>query len=387
VTSSSEPLPPPQPRRTPLEARSLITQIAVFALCLGALAAVGLTTVSNLRARGIPFGFDFLFDRAGFTVAETVLPYDPANTNAWAIIVGVGNTLFVSILVALASTVLGTGLGIGRLSQNPLVAGFAQVWIEGVRNTPPILLLIFLYTMWWTLFPAGEVVQLAPGVLASIRGVATPSLHGPGYAVPALLIGASCLVVLITRSLAGDRVSLRDRATFIPAALVLTAGAALAMAAPQINVDWPARAGADIIGGLSLTPELFTIVFGLTLYTTGFVAEIVRGGLEAVPRGQWEAARALGLRSNTTLRRVIIPQMMRMIIPPMTSQYINVIKNSTLALAIGYTDFMTIMGTMINKTNHAVEGTGLIIAIYLLINLGASILLDRYNRRAAIRER
>lgn len=376
-----------QTRRKPLTLRGLITQVAMFALCLAAVAALSLTTASNLQVRGIPFGFNFLFDRAGFTVAETLLPYEPANSNLWAIIVGVGNTLFVSILVAIASTVLGTGLGIGRLSQNPLVTGFAQVWIEGVRNTPPILLLIFLYTMWWTLFPAGEVVQLAPGVLGSIRGVAMPSLDGPWFAAPAALLGGSCLVVLIARGLAGGRVGLRDRATFILALVVATASGALAMAAPKTSVSWPSRSGADINGGLSLTPELFTIVFGLTLYTTGFVAEIVRGGLEAVPRGQWEAARALGLRSSDTLRRVIIPQMMRMIVPPMTSQYINVVKNSTLALAIGYTDFMTIMGTMINKTNHAVEGTALIIGVYLFINLGASVLLDRYNRRAAIPER
>ncbi|MCI3132837.1 ABC transporter permease subunit [Phenylobacterium aquaticum] len=367
--------------------------LGVQALALGLAAAVLVvvvwTTASNLAARGIPLGADFLLDRAGFTVSETLLPYTPDDSNLWAIVVGVGNTLFVSALVSLASTLLGTLLGVARISDNPLVSGLALLWIEGVRNTPPILLLIFLYTLWWQALPATGVLHPLPGVLASLRGVAIPALifPWPPTTMLAALLAAGALVAT-AGGLAGrfgrDR---RRWALTVAALLVLTLAVAAAAARRGFAVNLPQAAGADFRGGAVITPELFTILAGLTLYTTGFIAEIIRTGVNAVPRAQWEAARALGLSPPNVLRLVVLPQMLRVILPPMTSQYINVVKNSTLALVVGYTDFMTVMGTVINKTSHAIEGTLVIVGVYLTINLAMSATLNWYNGQLAVKER
>lgn len=373
------------PKRARRPRGPMLAQAGVLALVLAALAFVGLTATANLKARGIPLGLDFLADPAGFSVAETVLPYSSADPVAWAITVGVGNTLFVSALVIAFSSVLGLLLGVARLSENPLVAGLAKVWVEGVRNTPPILMLIFVYTIWWQLAPADRAVAALPGTLVSIRGLAVPALATPWSAGVLALAG---LLGVLTAGLvlAGATPSRARRAA--AAVLGLATVALLALTADgAFAVNLPTASGSDITGGARLTPELFAILFGLTLYTTGFIAEIVRGGINGVPGGQWEAARALGLGPVSVLRLVVLPQTLRLIVPPMTSQYINVIKNSTLALAVGYTDFLTIMGTVINKTSHAVEGTMIIILVYLAINLSLSAVLNWYNRRVAIEER
>lgn len=381
-----------RPPRPPTPIAAVAAQAGALAAVIALLALIVLTTGANLRARGIPLGLDFLTDAAGFSVAETVIAFEPDDSVLWAIGVGIGNTIYVSVLVILAATVLGLMLGIARLSDNPLVAGLARVWVEGARNTPPILMLIFIYTLWWQVLPSDRVLTLAPGVLASIRGLAIPAVTLP-WSGPALWTG----LVLATAAFGTALVVVR-RATTDPrrrkTALIVTAGVIVAtalgaalMAGGGFALTLPRQDGLSIAGGAILTPELFTILFGLTLYTTGFVAEIVRGGVNAVPHGQWEAARALGLGTPAALRLVIIPQMMRVVVPPMTSQYINVIKNSTLALAVGYTDFLTIMGTVINKTSHAVEGTLIIILVYLAINLSLSAVLNWYNRHVAIAER
>jgi general L-amino acid transport system permease protein len=376
------------PALTPPDFKGLAVQAAAVALVLLLAAIIVATTAANLRARGIPLGIGFLFDRAGFSVAETLLPYDPGDSTLRAIAVGVANTLYVSLVVAAASTGLGTLLGIARLSDNPLAAGLAKAWVELVRNTPPILLLIFIYSLWWRLLPTETALHPMPGVLASIRGLGVPRLGLPWSASELVGLAALGGVLLWAALAAPGSLTAVSRPVRLGGALVLLAAAAFALGAGgAVTVAMPRAQGADILGGAILTPELFTILFGLTLYTTGFVAEIVRGGINAVPKGQWEAARALGLSEAATLRRVILPQMLRVVIPPMNSQYINVVKNSTLALAVGYTDFLTIMGTVINKTSHAVEGTVIIVLVYLGINLTLSALLNAYNRRVAARER
>lgn len=389
VLNANLPLAPAKP---PVNLRSVAAQLVALGVVAALLAVIVATTAANLRARGIPLGLEFLSDRAGFTVAETLLPYHPDDSAMWAIVVGIGNTLLVSVVVAFASTVLGTLLGIARLSENPLVAGLARVWVEGVRNTPPILLLIFLYTMWWQVIPANKAVRLVPGTLATIRGLAIPAVVSPWH--PLTILAA---LTLASVAFAGGAHAVRRLDLTIPRrvgqilAVATTVGLvaliAVAVSGQYISISFPRSSGMDIVGGAILTPELATILFGLTIYTTGFVAEIVRGGINAVPHGQWEAARSLGLARPQTLRLVIIPQMMRTIVPPMTSQYINIVKNSTLALAVGYTEFLTIMGTMINKSSHAVEGTVIIIAVYLTINLSMSAVLNWYNYRVAARER
>lgn len=295
-----------RPARPPQDVRRLAVQGSAVALAAAVLVLVAVTTTSNLQARGIPVGFEFLGDRAGFKIADTVLPFSAEDSYLRAIVVAVANTLFLSVLVCLFATVIGAALGIARLSANPLVSGLSAAWVEAVRNTPPVLLLIFLYAAWSQVAPVEGSQPLLPGIALSIRGLT--------------------------------------------------------------------------VAGARLTPEFATVTVGLTLYTAGFIAEIVRSGIRAVPRGQWEAGRALGLREGQILARVIAPQMLRVIVPPMASQYINTVKNSTLAIAVGYSEFMTVMGTVINRTNHALEGTLIIVGVYTALNLGLAAVLEGVNR-------
>ena len=378
-----------RPAPAPLDIRAIGFQVAAVGASLAVALLIIATTVTNLTARGIPIGFDFLTSRAGFTISESLLPYSPDDSNLWAIFVGIGNTIFASAIVILISTFAGTLLGVARLHENPLVSAFARVWIETARNTPLLLLLLFVYTIWWTL-PGDTGRPLVPGVYASMRGVIIPWFTLPWSASVSALAAVGCGAVLfaVRRAAAREQARTGRRPHYMLGAMLAVAALVLIAGLTGVAaVDWPRRDQGHINGGLTLTPEAATIFVGLIFYTTGFIAEIVRSGINAVPAGQWEAARALGLSPGRVLRLVIIPQMMRVIVPPMTSQYINVVKNSTLAIVVGYSDFMVIMGTVINKTSRAVEGTAIIIVVYLAINLSLSAVMNVYNRRVAIKER
>lgn len=377
------------PPREPLNLRELGIQVGAVGIAVVIAGMVIATTIGNLEARGIPIGFDFLQGRAGFTIAEALLPYSPDDSNLWAIAVGIGNTVAVSLLVIFLATITGTLLGIARLSDNPLVAFFAKVWVEAARNTPLLLLLLFVYTIWWTL-PADFGGEVMPGVYASMRGLVVPWFDAPWDERSTAFGVFGIILALIAARIAATRAGRASGRR--PAYVLATAGASgaivlLAFLLTGGAVEWPQAGETGVVGGVTLTPETATLLLGLVFYTTGFIAEIVRSGINAVPKGQWEAARALGLPNRRILRLIIIPQMMRVIVPPMTSQYINVVKNSTLALAIGYSDFMVVMGTVINKTSRAVEGTTIIIIVYLAINLSLSSVMNAYNRRVMIKER
>jgi general L-amino acid transport system permease protein len=365
--------------------RNLVYQALALSLVLGVVAAITLTTIANLENRGISLGLTFLSDRAGFTLSETWLPYSPDDTNAYALAVGVGNTLVVTVLVAMLSTLLGGALGVLRISDNPLSAGFARSWVEFSRNTPPILLLLFLYSLLGQVLPVDSAASLGGSAYLSLRGLAIPVLDLGGRGIWlffALLGGLGGFV------LAGHLASERQKRTgtrppwqAITAAAIAALMAVLAVAlGPDLKMDWPTADGPDILGGFVVSPEFFTLIVGLSIYTSGFIAEIVRTGLQSITRGQWEAAFALGLTRSQALRLVIIPQMFRVIIPPMNSQYVNIVKNSTLVIAIGYADFMVTAGTMINRTSRAVEGTILIILVYLCINLTISWVMNKINQ-------
>lgn len=372
--------------------RNLAYQALALLLLFGMVALVVVTASTNLADRGIETGSEFLGDRAGFTLAETWLPYSPDDSNLWAIFVGIGNTLAIATLVALFSTFLGLFLGIARISDNPLASGIARSWVEIARNSPPILLLLFLYSFVAKILPAADATQMLPHILVSQRGFAFPWPTFPvsdHWLALGSVLGAG---LVFAASKAAKRRHLRSgkKPAWTAWAAMLFAGAVfagLAMTGDGIGVDFPVAHGPDMEGGLILSPEFFSLIVGLTFYTTGFVAEIIRTGLISVPRGQWEAGYSLGLSRWRTLRLVIIPQMLRVIIPPMNSQYINIVKNSTLVIAIGYADFMVVMGTMINKTSHAIEGTLIIIATYLAINLSLSAVMNRLNRAVQVTER
>jgi general L-amino acid transport system permease protein len=370
--------------------------IALQGLLIVAVALVGYvlvtSTVTNLKARGIPLGFDFLFRPSNFTISETLLPFSPRDPNWWAIVVGIVNTLFVSVVVIAMSSILGLFVGIGRLSSNPLVSGTARVWVEIARNTPVIILLIFLYSLWWKILPPfRDAFHPFPGVYLSLRGLVLPKARFD-LSLTAWLIPLAALMATVAAHMLASRVQ-HDTGRRPPYALVtalLSIGvfAALVMGSGLIpDVEWPVRGRANFEGGFQLTPELTTILIGLSIYTTGFIAEIVRGGILAIGKGQWEAGRAVGLTEGKILRLVIVPQTLRIILPPLTSQYVNVVKNSTLAIAVGYQDFMTIVGTIINKTSHAIEGIAIILGAFLILNLLLSSLLNWVNRRMMIVER
>lgn len=296
--------------------RGLVIQVALLVAIFGLAAMLIANTVANLERRGIPMGWDFLWAPSQVVISESILAHDHQAATWRAIVVGIGNTLYVSAMVIVLSSIFGLLLGLARLSDNPLARGTSWVWIEVARNFPPIVILIFLYSLWWKILPPlDEAWQLGAGITLSIRGLQAEGL------------------------------------------------------------------------GWELSPELSTVVIGLTLYTAGFIAEIVRGGVLAIPKGQWEAGRSLSLSRRKILRLVIIPQTLRVIVPPMNSQYINVVKNSTLVIAVGYPDFLAVMNTIISKSSHSIEGVGIILGVYLAINLSLSSLANWYNRRIALVER
>lgn len=372
--------------------RAIAIQVLVVATLVAVLYVVGTATAANLKAKGIPLGWDFLFRPAGFQIAETILPYSPRDPNWWAAVVGIANSLFVSVLVVVFASLLGLAIGIARLSPNPLVRGTARCWVEVARNTPVIVLLIFTYSIWWKLLPQStEAWDLGPGTYLSLRGLVLPAIRWEGAAWLWWLVPAWIAVIAAAARVAVWRQAATGvRPPFVLASVVgglLILGAAALSASDGIVVEFAEYRRGNFFGGWQITPELTTILVGLTFYTAGFIGEIVRGGILAIPRGQWDAARALSLRRGQIYRLVVVPQALRAIVPPLNSQYINVVKNSTLAIAVGYQDFMTVMGTVINRTSHAIEGIVLILGVFLILNLALSSLMNWYNRRIAIVER
>lgn len=372
--------------------RALALQIALVGAALGLAAMLAATTAANLRARGIPLGFEFLWSPSGMPIAESMIDYSVESSYARALLVGLVNTVVVSALVIVLSSVVGLFLGIARLSDNPAIGALARIWVELARNTPILVLLLFVYGLWSALPHARDAIQILPGVYLSQRGLMVPRID-PGIEVGWMVLGVAVAVfLLLATSSAARRIQERTgrRPPLIPillCALLAVLGALWLSGVVRPSIDFPRFQRFNFAGGQELSPEIATLVTGLTLYTAGFIGEIVRGGILAIPRGQWETASALGLKRGQVLRLVIIPQALRVIIPPLNSQYINVVKNSTLAIAVGYQEFFTITGTVINRTSHAIEGIVLILGGYLVLNLALSAVLNWYNRRVALAER
>ncbi|WP_423228700.1 amino acid ABC transporter permease [Pseudaquabacterium rugosum] len=317
--------------------RGGLVQALLLAMVAGALAWLALQTLDNMRARGIRSGFDFLGDAAGFDIGETPIPYDALDSYARAFAVGIANTLRVALPGIVLCTLIGTLVGIGRRSPNALLRGLCGAWVEVLRNVPVLLQLLIGYLLLTEWLPDPDAPLSAFGHVFLSKG---------GLALPAPLWESGRLVW-----------------------------------------DLPRPGPFAVEGGMSLTPEYLALLAGLVAYTSAFVAEIVRGGIAAVPRGQTEAALALGLGRGLLLRRVVLPQALRVIIPPLGNQYLNLTKNSSLAVAIGYPDVVSIANTSINQTGRAVECIALIMAVYLCTSLGTAALMQVWNRRAAIRER
>ena len=351
-------------------------------------------TAANLKKQNIASGFGFLDRTAGFDVSQTLIDYNSKMSYARAFLVGLANTLLVAVLGIIAATVLGFAIGIARLSSNWLVARLALVYVEIVRNVPVLLQLLVWYVAVLRALPMPqESLALGGGTYLDVRGLHLPRLvfeSRSGWVAAALVVGLAAALWL--RYWAAQRQLKTGEQfpsfwaglgliTLLPLAVFLLAGAPL-------SFDYPVLGRFNFAGGLTIEPEFMALLIGLTVYTAAFIAEIVRSGIAGVPRGQKEAAAALGLTRTQAMRLVIIPQAMRIIIPPLTNQYLNLTKNSSLAVAIGYPDLVSVFaGTVLNQTGQAVEVILITMAVYLAISLATALAMNVFNARMAIVER
>ncbi|MBS0304359.1 MAG: ABC transporter permease subunit [Proteobacteria bacterium] len=373
--------------------RGIAYQIVAVALLGLALWYLAHNTLVNMQARGIQSGFGFLGQPAGFDIGESVIPYDALDPYWKAFLVGVLNTLRVSALGIVLATALGTLLGVARFSRNALVRGLSYGYIELFRNVPLLLQLVLWYIVFTEILPAvSEPIVLADMVFLSKGGLSLPWPVwglGQGLALAGAMVGVA--LAWGYRRWARRRFELSGQArsmVWLPLAIVLVA-AVLGWLAGGAPTAWsiPKPGGFLIEGGVAATPEFLAVLFGLVCYTAAFMAEVVRAGISSVAHGQVEAAASIGLSKVQSMRLVILPQALRVIIPPMTSQYLNLTKNSSLAVAIGYPDVVSIANTSLNQTGRAVECIAIVMAVYLATSLSTSAAMNWYNRRAAIRER
>jgi len=350
-------------------------------------------TVVNLQKQSIATGFGFLKKEAAFEIGESLIPYSAADTYIRALLVGALNTIKVSFVGIVVTILLGTIIGVARLSTNWLVAKLSAIYIEVMQDLPILLQLVFWYAIFYeSLPPPSEALCPGAGIYLCKRGVAftVPEAHPAHlYMVIAFLLG--CVAAYFIRRWARKRQERTGqyfpvfRASLaliigLPLIVWLAAGSPMKMNAPKLTVF-------NFEGGLTVSPEFMALLLGLVLYTSAFVAEVVRAGIQSVGKGQREAAMSIGLRPTQVLNLVILPQALRVIVPPLTSQMLNLTKNSSLAVAIGYPDFVSVANTTINQTGQSIEGVALIMAVYLVFSLSTSAFMNWYNRRVALVER
>ncbi len=372
--------------------RGIVWQVLVVGVIGSIIYWLWSNTVHNLEVRRIATGFGFLNREAGLPIAEHLIPYDPTDTYLRALTVGVLNTLKVAVVGIVLATILGTTIGIMRLSKNFLVSKIAGFYVEVIRDLPLLLQLLFWYTVMQGLPGPRQSMNPVEGVFLSNRGLLMPALQWEGAHTAAVLASVAGIVLawLYGRSARAKQMADGQPRRIWPAAVALILGLPiavwLALGAPW-TISWPALRGFNFRGGMSISPEYAALLIGLVTYTAGFIAEVVRAGILSVNTGQWEAAQALGLRSGSVLRLIVLPQALRVIIPPMTSNYLNLTKNSSLAVAIGYQDIVSIANTTLNQTGQAIEGIAIIMAVYLTISLSISLFMNWYNARIALVER
>ncbi|WP_341912430.1 amino acid ABC transporter permease [Ferrovibrio terrae] len=375
------------------DVRSVVYQVVAVSIVVAVAWFLISNTLHNLSIRNISTGFDFLGRESGFAIGESPIAFGPENTYARAILVGLLNTIRVAVIGIILATIIGTIVGIARLSKNWLIAKLSMIYVEVIRNVPLLLQLFFWYALITETLPGPRsAINLMPGVFMSNRGIKVPAPTDHG-AFDLAAIGFLLAFVLI--GIMANLAKKRQDATGKPFPIYRTALALLVgmpllgwlIGGAPLELDVPKLQGFNFVGGATLTPEFAALLFGLVLYTAGFIAEVVRAGIQAVSYGQWEAAGALGLSRTQTLRLIVLPQSLRVIIPPMTSQYLNLTKNSSLAVAIGYPDIVSIANTTLNQTGQAIEGILIIMAVYLAISLSISLFMNWYNKHIALVER
>ena len=372
--------------------RALFYQLVLLAAVLWFGYEFALNARANLEAQRITSGFGFLDNTAGFGVNQSLIAYSETDTYGRVFFVGLLNTLLVGGLGIVLATILGFVIGIARLSPNWLVARLAGLYVELIRNLPLLFQILFWYLcVLGTLPGPRQSISLFGEIFLNNRGIIVPAPvagEGAGFVVAAFAFGVIAFIALgLWAKRRQDRTGRRFSLAWSALALVIVLPlAVLAAQGFPIGFQRPELRGFNFVGGIRLIPEFIALLFALTTYTASFIAEIVRAGILAVPRGQTEAALALGLRRGTTLRLVVVPQALRVIIPPLTNQYLNLTKNSSLAVAVGYPDlFAVFAGTTLSQTGQAIEIIAITMAVYLAISLVTSALMNWYNARVAVR--
>lgn len=371
-----------------------VAQIVSAVVVVGFLAFFITNVLRAAHARGLGLGYDFLKQSAGMPLGESVISYDPSDSYGRAFLVGILNTLKAALIGIVLATVLGTVVAVARLSSNWLVSKIASVYVEVVRNVPLLVqLFVWYFAVYQQLPPVRESIRLPGPIYLSQRGLCMPSpvpgaTFGPWVMLVVGAIAAAVAVHAVLRryELRTGRTTYPVLTAFLLALTAPTVGWSL-LGEPPLTWEVPVIGRFNFQGGLRLTPEYAAMVTGLVIYTGAFIAEVVRAGILAVDRGQFEAARAVGLRHIQVLRLVVFPQAMRVIIPPLISQYLNLTKNSSLAVAIGYIDLFYVGRTIINQAGRAVPVFVMVMATYLAMSLLTSLVLNIYNRRVQLVER
>jgi general L-amino acid transport system permease protein len=374
--------------------RAIFFQVALLVLVLGFAGFIFYNTYSNLARRGIASGFSFLNSTAGFDIIMHLVPYSAASSFGQALLVGLLNTLVVAAIGVVLATMLGFVVGVARLSRNWLIARLAAVYIEVIRNIPLLLQIIFWYQVLGKSTPGPrQSIGFADLFFLNNRGLYMPvPVFDDGFwLTPVAVVAGVIGSIAVYRWARARQMATGQQFPILWTSLGLIFGlpflALLVMGMP-FHWNYPVLQGFNFQGGMVLIPELISLTFALVIYTAAFIAENVRAGIMAISHGQTEAAYALGLRPGPTLRLVIIPQAMRVIIPPLTSQYLNLTKNSSLATAIGYPDVVAVFaGTVLNQTGQAVECIAITMAIYLTTSLTTSMFMNWFNTKMALRER
>ncbi len=368
---------------------SVLGQLAFLAIVIAIIFFLGNNLVNNFQRLGLNFGFNFLSRTASFPIANPIIPYSPTDPYAKAILIGLINSLQVMCFGIIIATIIGVTVGIGRLSNNWLVRQLTTIYIETLRNTPLLLQLFFWYFVVFLKLPKiDNPVTIGGKLFLTNRGMDIPwfRVTFQTWLALAFLISAIILGIVFWQKRI-DAIEEGKSTTIWFNLSWLNAIAALIIFIFVIDWNIPQFDGKSIIGGVNLSPEFATLLIGLSIYTSAFIAEVVRAGIQSVNQGQWEAARALGLKPSLVMQLVIFPQALRVMIPPLTSEFLNLAKNSSLAVAVGYNDIYSISSTISNQTGKAIEMLLVVMVTYLIINLIISLMMNWLNFSVQIPER
>lgn len=374
--------------------RSIFFQIFTAAVFIILVWMISNNVATNLARSNTASGFGFLSSRAGFDIGDSLIPYTADSTYGRAIFVGFLNTLLIAFVGIITATIIGFVVGIGRLSHNWLIAKICTVYVEIFRNIPPLLVIFFLYAGVLRALPNVRDSLEIPGVhiFLNNRGLVFPKpIWGTGAEFVALaLVLAIVATIVIAKWATKRQMATGQQFPTFKAGLALIIGLPLlvfAILGAPLSFDVPQAGRFNLTGGATVLPEFFALYVALSLYTGSFIAEIIRAGIRGVPKGQTEAATALGIQPATTTRLVVVPQAMRIIIPPLTSQYLNLTKNSSLGIAIGFPDLVATGGTTLNQTGQAVEVVAIWMVVYLSISIASSMFMNWFNAKMALVER